>query len=52
MGTAADLLQVLQFVGQGKLKPVVAQVLPLAEVRRAQALLADRALFGKVVLVP
>ena len=52
MGTAADLLQVLKFVGQGKLKPVVAQVLPLAEVAKAQALLADRALFGKVVLVP
>jgi NADPH:quinone reductase-like Zn-dependent oxidoreductase len=52
MGTAGDLLQVLAFVGQGKLKPVVAQVLPLAEVVRAQGLLADRALFGKVVLVP
>ncbi len=52
MGTAADLLQVLAFVGQGKLRPVVARVLPLAEVVRAQELLADRALFGKVVLVP
>jgi NADPH:quinone reductase-like Zn-dependent oxidoreductase len=52
MGTAADLLQVLAFVGQGKLEPVVAQVLPLAEVVKAQGLLADRALFGKVVLVP
>jgi NADPH:quinone reductase-like Zn-dependent oxidoreductase len=52
MGTAADLLQVLAFVGQGKLRPVVAEVLPLAEVRRAQGLLTDRALFGKVVLVP
>ncbi len=52
MGTAADLLQVLAFVGQGKLAPVVAQVLPLAEVVKAQGLLADRALFGKVVLVP
>ena len=52
MGTAADLLQVLGFVAQGKLKPVVAQVLPLADVVKAQGLLADRALFGKVVLVP
>jgi NADPH:quinone reductase-like Zn-dependent oxidoreductase len=52
MGTAADLLRVLAFVGQGKLRPVVARVLPLAEVVQAQGLLADRALFGKVVLVP
>jgi NADPH:quinone reductase-like Zn-dependent oxidoreductase len=52
MGTAADLLQVLGFVAQGKLKPVVARVLPLAEVAKAQGLLSDRALFGKVVLVP
>jgi len=52
MGTAADLLQVLAFVTQGKLKPVVAQVLPLADVVKAQGLLSDRALFGKVVLVP
>jgi NADPH:quinone reductase-like Zn-dependent oxidoreductase len=52
MGTAADLLQVLRFVEQGRLKPVVAEVLPLAQVVKAQALLADRALFGKVVLVP
>jgi NADPH:quinone reductase-like Zn-dependent oxidoreductase len=52
MGTAAELLQVLTFVEQGKLRPVVAEVLPLAEVRKAQGLLSDRALFGKVVLTP
>jgi NADPH:quinone reductase-like Zn-dependent oxidoreductase len=52
MGTAADLLQILRYVGEGKLRPVVDRVLPLAEARQAQALLADRAQFGKVVLVP
>jgi NADPH:quinone reductase-like Zn-dependent oxidoreductase len=52
MGTAAELLQVLAFVEQGRLKPVVDRVLPLAEVRAAQALLSERAQFGKVVLVP
>jgi NADPH:quinone reductase-like Zn-dependent oxidoreductase len=52
MGTAADLLQVLAFVSKGKLRPVVAQVLPLLDVVKAQRLLSDRALFGKVVLVP
>ncbi|HET7824432.1 MAG TPA: zinc-binding dehydrogenase [Anaeromyxobacter sp.] len=52
MGTAADLLNVLRFVGEGKLRPVVDRVLPLSEARNAQGLLSERAQFGKVVLVP
>ncbi len=52
MGTAADLLNVLRFVGEGKLRPVVDRVLPLSEARKAQGLLSERAQFGKVVLVP
>ncbi len=52
MGTAGDLLEVLRFVGEGRLRPVVDRVLPLAEARAAQGLLADRAQFGKIVLVP
>ena len=52
MGSAAELLQVLAFVGEGRLRPVVDRVLPLAEVRAAQALLAERAQFGKIVLSP
>ncbi len=52
MGTAGDLLEVLRFVGEGKLRPVVDRVLPLADARKGQDLLSDRAQFGKVVLVP
>jgi NADPH:quinone reductase-like Zn-dependent oxidoreductase len=52
MGTAADLVEVLRFVGEGKLRPVVDRVLPLAEARRGQDLLSERAQFGKIVLVP
>lgn len=52
MGTAGDLVEVLRFVGEGRLRPVVDRVLPLEEVREAQALLSDRAQFGKIVLVP
>lgn len=52
MGTAADLLEVLRFVGEGRLKPVVDRVMPLAEARKAQDLLSERAQFGKIVLVP
>ncbi|ACL66362.1 Alcohol dehydrogenase zinc-binding domain protein [Anaeromyxobacter dehalogenans 2CP-1] len=52
MGTSGELLEVLRFVGEGRLRPVVDRVLPLARVREAQALLADRAQFGKIVLTP
>jgi len=52
MGTAGDLVNVLKFVGEGKLRPVVDRVLPLADARKGQDLLSDRAQFGKIVLVP
>lgn len=52
MGTAGDLLEVMRFVAEGRLRPVVDRVMPLAEARVAQGLLADRAQFGKIVLRP
>jgi NADPH:quinone reductase-like Zn-dependent oxidoreductase len=52
MGSAADLAQVLRFLDEGKLRVVLDRTLPLSEVRRAHELLADRAQFGKIVLVP
>jgi len=52
MGTAGDLLQVLRHVSEGKLRPVVDRILPLADAVKGQALLSERAQFGKIVLVP
>jgi NADPH:quinone reductase-like Zn-dependent oxidoreductase len=52
MGTVAELAQVLRLAEEGKLRAVVDRVLPLAEVRSAHELLADRAQFGKIVLTP
>ena len=52
MGTAGDLVEVLKFVGEGRLRPVVDRVLPLSEARKGQDLLSERAQFGKIVLVP
>jgi NADPH:quinone reductase-like Zn-dependent oxidoreductase len=52
MGTAAELVEVLRFMGEGKLRPVVDRVMPLADAVKGQALLADRAQFGKIVLRP
>ena len=41
---------VLALLGQGKLKPVLAERLPLAEARAAHELLESRAFFGNIVL--
>jgi NADPH:quinone reductase-like Zn-dependent oxidoreductase len=52
MGTAGDLTTILRFVAEGKLRPVVDRVLPLADARAAQELLSARTQFGKIVLTP
>jgi NADPH:quinone reductase-like Zn-dependent oxidoreductase len=50
MGSKAELLTAMKFIESGQLMPVVDQVLPLAEARRAHELMEDRAQFGKLVL--
>ncbi|HEY8208278.1 MAG TPA: zinc-binding dehydrogenase, partial [Myxococcaceae bacterium] len=52
MGSKADLFQVLRLVEEGKLRPVLDRTLPLAQAADAHRLLAGRAQFGNVVLVP
>jgi NADPH:quinone reductase-like Zn-dependent oxidoreductase len=52
MGSKGDLFDLVRLVAEGRLKPVLDRTLPLEEAPRAHALLADRAQFGKVVLVP
>ncbi len=52
MGSRADLLEVLQQVEAGRLRPVIDRVLPLEKAAEAHRILADRAQFGKVILVP
>jgi NADPH:quinone reductase-like Zn-dependent oxidoreductase len=52
MGSKAELLEAMKFVGEGKIRAVVDQVLPLSEARRAHELIENRAQFGKVVLKP
>ncbi|MBI2862006.1 MAG: alcohol dehydrogenase catalytic domain-containing protein [Chloroflexi bacterium] len=53
-GTAAcsrqDLVEVIELVRQGRLKPVVARTLPLADAPMAHQLMIDRAVSGRVVL--
>lgn len=52
MGRRSELVEVLKFVRDGRLKPVVDEVLPLADARRAHEKLEARGSFGKLVLVP
>lgn len=51
-GTRQDLLDVLELVGRGQISPVIHAKFPLEEAADAQALLEDRQVFGKVLLLP
>lgn len=52
MGSRGELFDILRLVERGELKPVVHQVLPMAEIREAHRILGDREVFGKVVVTP
>jgi len=47
-----DLLTLLDLLKQGKVKPVIAQRLPLDEARHAHEILGEGGVLGKIVLLP
>ncbi len=51
MGSKASLFTIGKLVGQGRLRPIVDRVFPLAEAAAAHRYLDQREQFGKVVLV-
>ncbi|GAC1328878.1 MAG: zinc-binding dehydrogenase [Mycobacteriales bacterium] len=51
-GTRQDLLDILRLVEQQTIKPVIQETFGLGEVARAQALLEDRKVFGKLLIEP
>jgi NADPH:quinone reductase-like Zn-dependent oxidoreductase len=51
-GTRRDFLAVMRMVGQGNLRQVVQETLSLADLPRAQELLRQRKVFGKLILDP
>jgi NADPH2:quinone reductase len=46
-----DLTALFELVGDGKIKPIIAARMPLAEARRAHELLAHGSVTGKIVLL-
>ena len=52
MGRKGELLLAAPYFFEGRLRPVVDEVLPLADARRAQEKLENGQQFGKIVLVP
>ena len=50
--TKEDIATLLDYVATGRIKPVISQVLPLSQGRDGEWLLEQRAVFGKVLLVP
>jgi NADPH2:quinone reductase len=47
-----DLLTLLDLLKQGKIKPLIAQRLPLQDARRAHEMLGEDGVLGKIVLLP
>lgn len=52
MGSPTEFREVMRLVFQRRLRPVVHEVLPLADARRAHEMLEGGGVFGKLVLVP
>jgi NADPH:quinone reductase-like Zn-dependent oxidoreductase len=51
MGGRREMLEVLEFLNSGLLKPVIDRTYPLSEAAEAHRCLDSRAQFGKVVLI-
>jgi NADPH:quinone reductase-like Zn-dependent oxidoreductase len=52
MGSKKDMLELLRFVREGKLRPVIDSIFPLSEIRAAEQRMEERAVFGKIVIQP
>jgi NADPH:quinone reductase-like Zn-dependent oxidoreductase len=52
MGTPDEFRQAMRLIFAGTLRPIIHEVLPLAETRRAHEILESGEVFGKLVIVP
>jgi NADPH:quinone reductase-like Zn-dependent oxidoreductase len=51
MGSRGELLRLAGFIGERRLRPVIDRVLPLDRVAEGHRAMAERSLFGKIVLL-
>ena len=52
MGTRKEFADLMGYITQGRIKPLLARTYPLADIRRAQRDFMDKKFFGKLVMVP
>lgn len=52
VGTSEEFSDLVQYVTQARVKPLLAGVYPLSQIREAQRAFEDKDFFGKLVLVP
>jgi NADPH:quinone reductase-like Zn-dependent oxidoreductase len=52
MGSRSELMRVARFMAEGRLRPVIDRILPLDRVAEGHRAMAERSLFGKIVLTP
>jgi NADPH:quinone reductase-like Zn-dependent oxidoreductase len=52
MGSRSELLRIAEFMAGGRLRPVIDRILPLDRIAEGHRAMAERSLFGKIVLVP
>ena len=50
MGTMADLQNAINLISNKKIKPVIADTIPLKEVKRAHKMLEEKSIVGKLVI--
>ena len=52
MGSKGDLFEIMRWAEKGQLKPVIDEVLPLADAQKAHQKMESRNHFGKIILCP
>ena len=52
MGSKQDMVQIVDMLGQRKIRPVIHQVFPLEQAADAHRMMEERSFFGKLVLTP
>ncbi len=52
MGRKGDLFEIIRWIQEGRLKPVVDEVLPLKDAARGHLKMESRSQFGKIILKP